>query len=222
MNSSGSSGRPNGRSSSRKISSHHRRRSRQHSQVHVGSAPNDLNETSPIFINLHEVSAATVVHPSAHRSIHRLRDVVRRGSTLAPAVVLSLSAVALPHAAAQEWSSDMPVADVSARTNVHDGSAAIRRIRWREVASMSGLPGRCERRRQQRSTPSRCQRSTVAGWISSSASRHRDQKQRKNSQDSRSAGRSADSPERGHRVGGAGQDACDHRGQEVASRPAAP
>ena len=68
-------------------------------------------------------------------------------------------------------------------------SAAIRRIRSRQDASMRGLPGRRERRRQHRRTPSRCQRSTVAGWISTSASRHRGHNQRKNSHNRRSAGR---------------------------------
>ena len=68
-------------------------------------------------------------------------------------------------------------------------SAAIRRIRSRQGESMRGLPGRRERRRQHRRTPSRCQRSTVAGWISTSASRHRGHNHRKNSQNRRSAGR---------------------------------
>jgi hypothetical protein len=54
---------------------------------------------------------------------------------------------------------------------------------------MRGLPGCCARRRQQRRTPSRCQRSTVAGWISTRASRHLGHNQRKNSQNRRSAGR---------------------------------
>ena len=45
------------------------------------------------------------------------------------------------------------------------------------------------RRRQHRRTPSRCQRSTVAGWISTSASRHLGHSHRKNSQNSRSAAR---------------------------------
>ena len=68
-------------------------------------------------------------------------------------------------------------------------SAAIRRIRSRQGESMRGLPGRRERRRQHRRTPSRCQRSTVAGWTSTSASRHRGHNHRKNSQNRRSAGR---------------------------------
>jgi hypothetical protein len=53
---------------------------------------------------------------------------------------------------------------------------------------MRGLPGHRERRRQHRRTPSRCQRSTVAGLISTSASRQRGHNRRKNSQ-RRSAGR---------------------------------
>ena len=68
-------------------------------------------------------------------------------------------------------------------------SAAMRRIRSRHGESMRGLPGRRERRRQHRCTPSRCQRSTVPGWISTSASRHRGHNHRKNSQNRRSAGR---------------------------------
>jgi hypothetical protein len=68
-------------------------------------------------------------------------------------------------------------------------SAAIRRIRSRQGESMRGLPGRRERRRQHRRRPSRCQCSTVAGWSSTSASRHRGHNHRKNSQNSRSAGR---------------------------------
>jgi hypothetical protein len=62
-------------------------------------------------------------------------------------------------------------------------------IRHGQGESMRGLPGRRERRRQHRRTPSRCQRSTVAGWISTSASRHRGQNHRKNSQNRWSAGR---------------------------------
>jgi hypothetical protein len=57
------------------------------------------------------------------------------------------------------------------------------------VNRCSGLPGRRERRRQHRRTPSRCHRSTVAGWISTSASRHRGHNHRKNSQNRRSAER---------------------------------
>ena len=68
-------------------------------------------------------------------------------------------------------------------------SAAMRRIRSRQGESMRGLPGRRERRRHHRRTPSRCQRSTVAGWISTSASRHRGHNHRRNSQNRRSAGR---------------------------------
>ena len=49
-------------------------------------------------------------------------------------------------------------------------SAAMRRIRSRHDESIHGLPGRRERRRQHRHNPSRCQRSTVAGWTSTSAS----------------------------------------------------
>ena len=54
---------------------------------------------------------------------------------------------------------------------------------------MRGRPGRRERRRQHRRTPARRHRSTVAGWISTSASRHRGQNHRNNSQNRRSAGR---------------------------------
>ena len=68
-------------------------------------------------------------------------------------------------------------------------SAAMRRIRSRYGESIHGLPGRRERRRQHRCNPSRCQRSTVAGWTSTSASRHRGHNHRKNSQSRRSAGR---------------------------------
>ena len=68
-------------------------------------------------------------------------------------------------------------------------SAAIRRIRSRQVGSIRGLPGRRGRPRQHRRTPSRCQRSTVAGWISVSASRHRGHNHRRNSQSRRSVGR---------------------------------
>jgi alpha-beta hydrolase superfamily lysophospholipase len=68
-------------------------------------------------------------------------------------------------------------------------SAAIRRIRFRQDESMRGLPGRREQRRQHRRTPSRSQRSTVAGWISTSATRHLGQNHRKNSQNRRSVRR---------------------------------
>ena len=65
----------------------------------------------------------------------------------------------------------------------------MRRIRSRHVESIRGRPGRRERRRQHRRNPSRCQRSTVAGWINTSASRHRGQNHRKDSHSSRSVGR---------------------------------
>ena len=54
---------------------------------------------------------------------------------------------------------------------------------------MRGRPGRRERRRQHRRTPARRHRSTVAGWISTSASRHWGHNHRNNSQNRRSAGR---------------------------------
>ena len=57
------------------------------------------------------------------------------------------------------------------------------------VNSMRGPPGRRERRRQHRRPRSRCQRSTVAGWINTSASRRRGHDHRKSSQNRRSAGR---------------------------------
>jgi hypothetical protein len=68
-------------------------------------------------------------------------------------------------------------------------SAAKRRIRSRDGESIHGLPGRRERRRQHRRNPSRCQRSTVAGWTSTSTSLHRDHNHRKNIQSTRSDGR---------------------------------
>ena len=68
-------------------------------------------------------------------------------------------------------------------------SWAIRRIRSRLSPSMRGLPRRRGRRRQHRRTPSRCQRSTVAGCTRTSASRHRGHNHRKNSHNRRSAGR---------------------------------
>jgi hypothetical protein len=70
-------------------------------------------------------------------------------------------------------------------------SEAMRRIRSRQDESMRGLPGRRERRRQHCCTPSRCQRSTVPGWISTSASRHRGHNHSMNSQNRRSAGEGA-------------------------------
>ena len=68
-------------------------------------------------------------------------------------------------------------------------SAAIRRIRSRHDESIRGLPGRLARRRQHRRTPSRYQRSTVAGWTSTSAFLHRGHNRRSNSQSSRSVAR---------------------------------
>jgi hypothetical protein len=68
-------------------------------------------------------------------------------------------------------------------------SAARRRIRSRHVDSIRGRPGRRERWRQHRRNPSRCQRSTVAGWTSTSACRHRGHNHRNNSHSSRSAWR---------------------------------
>ncbi len=65
-------------------------------------------------------------------------------------------------------------------------SPAIRRIRSRHDESIRGLPGRLARRRHHRRTPSRDQRSTVAGWTRTSASLHRGHNQRNNSQSSRS------------------------------------
>src|SRR5262245_45885432 len=65
-------------------------------------------------------------------------------------------------------------------------SAAMRRIRSRQGKWIRGLPGRRERRRQHRRKPSRCHRSTVAGWTSTSASLHPGHNQRNNSQNSRS------------------------------------
>ena len=85
-------------------------------------------------------------------------------------------------------------------------SKANGRIRARHCESMHGLPGRRERRRQHRRNPSRCQRSTVAGWTSNSASLHRGHNRRKNSQSRRSDGQRADSNERVRPTGGAGQD----------------
>ena len=78
-------------------------------------------------------------------------------------------------------------------------SAAKRRIRPRRGESIHGLPGCRERRRQHRRNPSRCQRSTVAGWTSTSASLHRGHNHGKNSQ-------SADSNERVRSTGGEGLD----------------
>jgi hypothetical protein len=54
---------------------------------------------------------------------------------------------------------------------------------------MRGLPGRRERRHQHRRNPSRCQRSTVAGWTSTNACLHRRHNRRKISQSRRSVGR---------------------------------
>ena len=54
---------------------------------------------------------------------------------------------------------------------------------------MRGLPKLRERRRQHRRNPSRCQRSTVAGWTSTSPSLHRSHDRRNNSQNSRSEAR---------------------------------
>jgi hypothetical protein len=54
---------------------------------------------------------------------------------------------------------------------------------------MRGLPGRRERPRQHRRSPARCQRSTVAGWTSTSASRHRGHHHRNSRQSRRSEGR---------------------------------
>ena len=68
-------------------------------------------------------------------------------------------------------------------------SAAMRRIRSRDDESIRGLPGRLARRRQRRRTPSRCHRSTGAGWTSTSASLHRGHNHRNNSQSRRSAAR---------------------------------
>jgi hypothetical protein len=68
-------------------------------------------------------------------------------------------------------------------------SAAIRRIRSRYDESIQGRPGRPARRRQHRRTPSRYQRSTVAGWTSTSASLHRGHNQRNTSQSRRSVER---------------------------------
>jgi hypothetical protein len=66
----------------------------------------------------------------------------------------------------------------------------IRRMRARRCASMHGRPGRRrERRLQHPRTRSRCQRATVAGWTSTSASLHRGHHRRKHSQNSRSDGR---------------------------------
>ena len=69
-------------------------------------------------------------------------------------------------------------------------SARMRRMRACSSESMRGLPGRRrERRRQHPQNPARRQRSTVAGWTSTSASLHRGQNRCKQSQSKRSAGR---------------------------------
>ena len=65
----------------------------------------------------------------------------------------------------------------------------MRRIRSRDDESIRGLPGLLARRRQRRRTPSRCHRSTGAGWTSTSASLHRGHNHRNNSQSRRSAAR---------------------------------
>jgi hypothetical protein len=66
-------------------------------------------------------------------------------------------------------------------------SMAMRRMRARTSASMHGLPGRRrERRLQHPRKPSRCQRATVAGWTSTSASLHRGHHGRRHSQNRRS------------------------------------
>ena len=54
---------------------------------------------------------------------------------------------------------------------------------------MRGLPGLRERRRQHRRSPSRCQRSTVAGWTSTNPSLHRVHDRRNNSHNRRSEAR---------------------------------
>ena len=60
-------------------------------------------------------------------------------------------------------------------------------MRARRCESMHGLPGRRrERRLQHPRNPSRCQRATVAGWTSTSASLHRGHNRRKPSQSRRS------------------------------------
>jgi hypothetical protein len=66
---------------------------------------------------------------------------------------------------------------------------AKRRIRSRQGESMRGLPRRRERRRHHRRDPSRCHRSTVAGWTSTNASLQRGHNRRNNSQSRRSAAR---------------------------------
>ena len=83
-------------------------------------------------------------------------------------------------------------------------SAAIQRIRSRQGESMRGLPGRRARRRQHRSTPSRCQRSTVAGWISTSASATGATTTATTAKTDGQLGERASSNERGRRVAGAG------------------
>jgi hypothetical protein len=67
---------------------------------------------------------------------------------------------------------------------------------WRYAGSDLDRIHRCvgpsrrrRRRRQHRRTPSRRQRSTVPGWTSTSASRHRGHNHRNNSHNRRSAGR---------------------------------
>jgi hypothetical protein len=67
---------------------------------------------------------------------------------------------------------------------------AIWRISVLTAATRRGRPGRgCDRRRQYRQNPSRCQRMTVAGCTSTRASRHAAQHRRSPNQRSRSTGR---------------------------------
>jgi hypothetical protein len=130
----------------------------------------------------------------------RIRDHYRRDKCLVTEVVReectpglgpgSRAAVQIPRDSAfRDGDSELQQFAVDPRSAPRQFSAAIRRIRSRQGESMRGLPGRRERRRQHRRTRSRCQRSTVAGWISTSASRHRGHNHRKNNQNRRSAGR---------------------------------
>jgi hypothetical protein len=84
-------------------------------------------------------------------------------------------------------------------------SAAMRQIKSRDDESIRGRPGR-PRWRKHRRTPSRYQRSTVAGWTKTSASLHRGHTHRNNSHSKRSIERSAHANARAHRAGGAGRE----------------
>jgi hypothetical protein len=115
--------------------------------AHPGTSPGEMNVRSPRWFarNVRQVCDRVVGRP------RRYRETVR-------------SEMAMPSFSSSPWIRGAPQRQCS---------AAARRIRSRHGESIHGRPGRRERRRQHRRSPSRCQRSTVAGWTSTNASLHR-------------------------------------------------